>query len=214
MKRLILSGMDQGTRWCYRMVGLSVLITFGIFMLLPIAEMIHKKGKRYDVRTVETRDILKPPPAIPPRVKKKNARPKPKLTQMQKKINPMMIQAALQLAPGFGDFNLQFGLQNQLASESLFFELSEVEEPPEPIRKVNPIYPAKARLKKISGRVVLAVVVQADGSVGNVSVKSAKPVGVFESAAIQAISKWRFVPGKRHGKKVGTRVYIPLDFEI
>ncbi|MCD4813896.1 energy transducer TonB [bacterium] len=214
MNRSALSSLDTGTRWCYRMVGLSILITFGIFMLLPIAEMIHKQGKRYQLREIETREILKPLPPVLPKVKRKKARPKPKLFENQRKLNPMMIQAALQVDPGFGDFSLQFGLRDQLTRESLVFELSEVDESPEPIRKIKPLYPAQARLKKINGCVMVSIIVTTDGSVEAVKVTSAEPAGVFEASAIKAVSKWRFTPGKRNGKKVRTRVLVPIDFEI
>ena len=34
---------DTGSRWSYRVVGLSLLVTLGIFLMLPIAEMLYQQ---------------------------------------------------------------------------------------------------------------------------------------------------------------------------
>lgn len=77
-----------------------------------------------------------------------------------------------------------------------------------------PVYPLAAKLRNVKGRVVLAIVVNADGTVDRIAVQSASPVGVFEQAAINAVKKWRFKPGTRRGKPVATRVIQPLEFSL
>jgi bla regulator protein BlaR1 len=75
-----------------------------------------------------------------------------------------------------------------------------------------PHYPADAIARKIGGRVVLDLLVGADGTVKNVKVKSSKPSGVFDKVAVEAASKWKFNPSTSHGKAVEGWVQVPIDF--
>jgi protein TonB len=36
----------------------------------------------------------------------------------------------------------------------------------------------------------------------------------FDAPAVQAVSKWKFRPGKRGGKVVNTKMSVPIDFKI
>lgn len=36
----------------------------------------------------------------------------------------------------------------------------------------------------------------------------------FEAAAVQAVSKWKFKPGRKGGKAVNTRMQVPIVFSI
>jgi len=65
---------------------------------------------------------------------------------------------------------------------------------PNPIYRAKPVYPASARSSKIEGYVVVRYSVSASGAVTNVSVVSASPAGIFNSATIAAVKQWRFKP--------------------
>jgi len=205
---------DTGPKWTYRVVGFSLLITLGIFMILPISEMLYQQKKRFKLRDVNTLEILKALPRIPPKVKRKTTTPKPKLSETRKRLSPLYIKAALQVDPGFGDFGLTFDLRSGVGAESLVFEVSEVDDPPKPITQIMPLYPMKARMKGIEGKVIFEVVVQADGTISNIVVRASEPGDLFVASAMNAIKKWRFKPGTRNGKPVATRVIIPLRFSL
>ncbi|MBE36925.1 MAG: hypothetical protein CMI16_15450 [Opitutaceae bacterium] len=36
----------------------------------------------------------------------------------------------------------------------------------------------------------------------------------FEEAALRAVSKWRFEPGRRHGRVVQFRMAVPIIFRL
>ena len=36
----------------------------------------------------------------------------------------------------------------------------------------------------------------------------------FESAAVQAVSKWKFRPGKKSGRAVNTHMQVPIVFTL
>ena len=56
--------------------------------------------------------------------------------------------------------------------------------------------------------------VAADGSVRDVTVRAASPVGVFEQAAIKSVSQWRYVPVKRNGRPVDQRARLRMRFAV
>ncbi len=58
----------------------------------------------------------------------------------------------------------------------------------------EPVFPPEARRSRTAGQVVVSFTVNADGSVGDVNVVSARPRGVFERNVQNAVRKWRYQP--------------------
>jgi protein TonB len=100
------------------------------------------------------------------------------------------------------------------APTKLGYELGEVDQAPQILRKVNPMYPYSARRKNLTGKVVLKFLVNSNGGVEKVSVVKAEPEGVFEESARQAVRKWRFQPGVYQGEPVATWVVLPIQFNM
>jgi TonB family protein len=63
-----------------------------------------------------------------------------------------------------------------------------------PIIKVVPQYPEAARSQGIEGRVEIAFTVNSAGTVEAPTVTASSPAGVFDQAALAAISRWRYAP--------------------
>ena len=64
------------------------------------------------------------------------------------------------------------------------------------IKKVEPIYPALAKVARIQGTVVLDAVILQDGSVSEITVlRSANQL--LNQSAIDALRQWRFTPGSQ-----------------
>jgi len=80
------------------------------------------------------------------------------------------------------------------------------------IRKVEPSYPADARLRRLSGPVTLDATIGIDGSVKTVSVVSG--TAILASAAKSAIREWRFSPAKLDGKPIETQKRITVVFRL
>ena len=68
----------------------------------------------------------------------------------------------------------------------------------------------------MQGIVTLEVDVYKDGTVGNIKVvRSVQPgPGGLDEAAINAVKRVRFQPGKSSGNAVDTRVTIPVEFKL
>src|SRR5262245_37350554 len=78
---------------------------------------------------------------------------------------------------------------------------------PSVIYSPNPAYTREAMRARIEGGVTLAVVIQPDGTVGDVAVvKSLDPTFGLDASAIEAAKKWRFQPATRDGKPVAVKV--------
>lgn len=75
-------------------------------------------------------------------------------------------------------------------------------------------YPPRARANNVEGRVVLWLIVGADGRAKNIKVKESSPPGVFDEAAVTCISGTRFEPAKYKGRPVEMSVVVPIDFAL
>ena len=53
-----------------------------------------------------------------------------------------------------------------------------------------------------------------DGSVGELTIVGAQPVGIFEQAALDAVRNWRYQPVMRAGQAVSQRARVRLRFAM
>jgi len=77
---------------------------------------------------------------------------------------------------------------------------------------VDPEFPEIAREQDLTGFVDLEFMVHADGSVTDVTVLRAQPVGVFEKPAVAAVRQWRYRPVQRDGIPVDEHARLRLNF--
>ncbi|MGH7731885.1 MAG: TonB family protein [Candidatus Eiseniibacteriota bacterium] len=87
-----------------------------------------------------------------------------------------------------------------------------VEELPEAVTKVAPIYPEGLK-GDVEGTVLVQALVLEDGSVGDVVVVSS--IGpALDQAAIASIRQWRFKPAMAKGAPVAVWVAVPVRFTV
>lgn len=94
------------------------------------------------------------------------------------------------------------------------FGVDAVDQAPEALHKVEPVYPPRARKQGICGRVVLRFLVEPDGQVARLSILETDPAGYFEQSALDAIRHWRFRPGIYRGRAVSTWMVLPVQFRL
>lgn len=88
------------------------------------------------------------------------------------------------------------------SAKSLVMTEDSVDVSPRPMRRTSPAYPARARAKSIEGYVTLRVLIGVSGQVEKVKIEDSSPVGVFDEAAVEAVSGWSFEPALYRGEKV------------
>lgn len=79
----------------------------------------------------------------------------------------------------------------------------------------GPIYPPEARAAGVEGHAVVRYDVDIEGRVSNARVVASSPQGVFDQAALQAVSSWRFRPAERDGQRQAVDgLESRLDFRL
>jgi len=90
----------------------------------------------------------------------------------------------------------------------------QVEHPPEVLSATEPEYSLRARLRGIEGTVVLRVIIDRAGNVEK-QIDVIEAVSRLDTAAIEAVRKWRFKPGLDHsGKPIRVLIEIPVSFRL
>lgn len=79
---------------------------------------------------------------------------------------------------------------------------------------VAPNFPVSARERGIDGWVDVQFVVKADGSLGEVTIVGAQPVGIFEQPALDAVRRWRYQPVTHDGQAIAQRARIRVRFAV
>ena len=94
-------------------------------------------------------------------------------------------------------------------------DISEVDSPPQIAAVVKPQYPVIARNMRVSGTVILSVLVTETGKVSQVRVlrEAGGKTGLNEAAA-QAVRLWSFKPAMKNGVPVKTWFTVPIPFML
>lgn len=93
------------------------------------------------------------------------------------------------------------------------FDLSSLDQRPIARFQPPPQYPFEMRRAGVTGEVVVDFIVDANGDVQNAyAVKSSQRE--FEQPAVQAVSKWKFKPGRKGGRNVNTHMQVPIVFNL
>jgi TonB family protein len=78
---------------------------------------------------------------------------------------------------------------------------------------VAPVYPPDALARRLSGSVELEFTVTPTGEVSDIKIQASDPPGVFERAAITALSQSRYQPVQRDGVAIAQRARVRLRFK-
>lgn len=196
---------------------ISVSFTLLLFCIIPFSHVVAKPKRILEIRKTSLADL--PPPAEaeapPPPPPEQNEEEAPPPLLAEEAPQPVPLMADLDAAMGSGGI-----LPGLIAAPAAAadvgkaldsFDVSELEQRPQPVSQVSPGYPAELRKAKIEGTVTVAFVVTEDGRVDDPRVeKSSRPE--FEKYAIEAIRKWRFKPGMKEGKPVQCYLRQPFRF--
>jgi protein TonB len=77
-----------------------------------------------------------------------------------------------------------------------------------------PAYPGLSRKRGQEGTVILQVLVNREGGVDKLKIDVSSKFSLLDSAALTAVKKWSFEPGKRGEQKVPMWVRVPVTFKL
>jgi TonB family protein len=80
------------------------------------------------------------------------------------------------------------------------------------IHRVEPEYPAAARLRRLEGAVTLRAIVAEDGTLQKVGLISGNPA--LAEAAAEAVGHWRYEPYSSNGQPVRVPIQITVEFKL
>ncbi len=93
------------------------------------------------------------------------------------------------------------------------FDLSQLDRVPEPIVQPAPVFPVTLKQQVDRADVVVEFIVDTRGETRDIRVVSSTHPG-FEQAAADGVAKWRFRAGIKDGRKVNTRMRVPIRFVV
>lgn len=115
------------------------------------------------------------------------------------------IATSMNIVPEVRDPNMFRGMK--------VFDISMLDQIPVARFQARPQYPFEMRRAGIAGEVVVDFIVDTNGDVQNAyALRSSQRE--FEAAAVQAVSKWKFKPGRKGGRDVPTHMQVPIVFTL
>jgi len=79
---------------------------------------------------------------------------------------------------------------------------------------IPPAYPGLARKRSQEGTVILQVLVNEKGRVDDLEIKTSSSYRLLDRAAVSAVRKWNFEPGRRGDEKIPMWVRVPVTFKL
>lgn len=95
----------------------------------------------------------------------------------------------------------------------LYYRASELDERAVPLNQADLAYPESALAAGTRGVVTLRLLIDHEGTLREATVTDARPAGVFENAALEAVKTLHFRPAMRNGVAVGSVKLIEVPFE-
>jgi periplasmic protein TonB len=203
----------------------SALIHLGVFFgdkLIPERKVEQKKVEEQpkvqlmampkldepEPEIVETTEEVKPLDLAPPMQQDvpQLATPDSFVQKMQPPPpENVAISASMNIVPEIRDPNMFRGMK--------VFDISMLDQTPAAKFQARPQYPFEMRRAGIAGEVVVDFIVDTNGDVQNAfALRSSQRE--FEAAAVQAVSKWKFKPGRKGGRDVPTHMQVPIVFTL
>lgn len=81
-------------------------------------------------------------------------------------------------------------------------------------KRIDPRYPSEAARQGLSGCVQVMVGINGNGRMAEYKIKSSYPEDIFDNAAANALSKWRWKASELNANKDPILTIIQLDFMV
>jgi protein TonB len=218
--------MEMAKRYMFRATMLGIGSMVGLSILLFVVNLIiARQQEAIPVVQMQVSDLAAPPPLSqdtpPPQVQVAPAAAPPAAAipvpvpdaQAPEEQTIMTQEEIATSTPGVaesGEGNIVVAPPEDALPA--FGDYVYVEELPEPITRVNPIYPDLAREAGVDGQVNVQALVGKDGRVKDVRV--VKSIPMLDESAKAAVRQWVFKPALSNNKPVAVWVGVPVKFSL
>ena len=194
--------------------------TTGLMSMLLAMNGNHTKVKKKKIVVKDTFSVKpqrRKPKKRKPKPRRRKSRPKKAQRAPAPRLASSLSSVSLDM-PGIGVGDMD-GASDQLLGQTkdlkkLVMTEGAVDQAPKPVHRVAPRYPARARARGITGKVVMKLLIDAQGQVLEVRVVSSQPAGVFDTYAVQAVRRWRFRAATYKGQPVKVWARQVLRFQL
>ena len=217
-----------------RMENTDALKRIEFVRLKRVAPPPEKKKRPKKAEKVE---VVKEPPKKPPPKKRIQKTPKPKKKAPKKKLS---MPAKKRVAPARVPRTKAAGIGAPIRAQKSLTQEGGLRAKPAgkakvkaatkprssvpsrvkasrglvPLVRVPPKYPRRAAQRGVEGWVKVQFVITVAGRVKGAKVVGSSPSGVFDRAALKAISKWKFKPKVIKGQRVEQLAVQVLQFKL
>lgn len=200
----------------------AVGLTLVFFIVLPLMQTISRPpANDLALQSIDIAQLEPPPPAPPVEEEPEpESEPEEAPPELAEEAPPLDIsQIELALNPGFGDgwsgagdFAVKLNTVAAKSSQDMasVFSMADLDQKPRVVYQVGPTL-TKALRRRTPAKVNIIFIVDERGRVVEPRVKSSTDP-MFDQAALAAVKRWKFEPGKRGGKAVRFRMLQPITF--
>ncbi len=195
-------------------------MVFGLFFVFSTV-IIMNKDSNIDASSSKSSSAAFEIQKIP----KQEPKPKPKPKPKQESQKAQRAAPAPSLSSSLG--GIDTGLESFMTSdfsqeESLLGEVDKnvvmsedsVDEPPKPLQRAAMEYPKQAKKMKLSGYVLMNILISKEGEVENVKVLESEPAGIFDDVAVEGVKNWKFKPASYKGEAVKVWAKQKIRFDL
>ena len=174
-----------------------------------------------EVETPHLHEPVVPPPPSPPRAKPVMQQGLPPATPpIILYTNTPLTETALQATPPPAAETVPDAQTASLAEPEapVQAQTQEAIDPPryDAAYLSNPVpsYPPLAKRLRIEGRVIIRVLVDSSGKLGQVELAQSSGTQVLDDAALHAVKHWLFVPAQQGDRSIEAWVDVPIRFHL
>lgn len=141
--------------------------------------------------------------------------PEPEVVPERREIEPVPIDITTSLDTGEGLLTIAQEGPTAIPIGETSPTLAIADGDAVPLVRVPPRYPERALARGLEGRVLVGFTVDRAGNVREARVLAAEPPNVFDRAALEAVSQWKYNPRVVHGRPTERKdMKIALPFRL
>ena len=182
---------------------------FGLIAAAVPAEQLAELARPFTARLIELAPEVPAPTPPPPKLPPKRVQPAPMPILAAHTPTPAPNTAAFTVAPQPPTPPAQAPIAAAVAAPvtAARFDADYLNNP-------KPHYPPASRRLHEEGEVMLRVRVSAAGLAESVEIKHTSGFPRLDQAALDAVTRWRFVPARRGDETVAAWVQVPITFNL